>query len=40
MTKEQFLLTMQNALSGMPRADLKRTLQYYREMIGLYHRPG
>ena len=33
MTKEQFLLTMQNALSGMPRADLDRTLQYYREMI-------
>ena len=33
MNKEQFLLTMQNALSGMPRADLERTLQYYREMI-------
>ena len=33
MNKEEFLLTMQNALSGMPRADLEKTLQYYREMI-------
>ena len=33
MTKDEFLLTMQNALSGMPRADLEKTLQYYREMI-------
>ena len=33
MTKNEFLLTLQNALSGMPRADLERTVQYYREMI-------
>ena len=33
MTKQDFLLTMQNALSGMHRADLEKTLQYYREMI-------
>ena len=33
MTKDEFILTLQNALSGMPRADLERTVQYYREMI-------
>lgn len=33
MTKDEFILTMQNALSGMHRADLERTIQYYREMI-------
>lgn len=33
MRKDEFLLTLQNALAGMPRADLERTVQYYREMI-------
>ena len=33
MTKDEFILTLQNALSGMHRADLERTVQYYREMI-------
>ena len=33
LNKEQFLAALGARLSGMPKADLERTLQYYREMI-------
>jgi DUF4097 and DUF4098 domain-containing protein YvlB len=33
LNKEQFLSALGARLSGMPKADLERTLQYYREMI-------
>ncbi len=33
MNKEQFLAALRARLTGLPREDLERTLQYYREMI-------
>ena len=33
MNKEQFLTALRARLTGLPREDLERTLQYYREMI-------
>ena len=33
MNKEQFLAALRARLTGLPKADLERTLQYYREMI-------
>ena len=33
MNKEEFMLALRGYLAGMPKADLERTLQYYREMI-------
>ncbi len=33
MNKEQFLAALRARLTGLPQADLERTLQYYREMV-------
>lgn len=33
MNKEQFLAALRARLTGLPRADLERTLQYYAEMV-------
>ena len=33
MNKQQFLAALRARITGLPKADLERTLQYYREMI-------